>query len=379
MKYLSFLALLIILLAFGCNHSSNNGSNFTISGTVTNPGSVKKVYLFQADSAGLNVVDSTNVDNDGKFKFSRSSSFANLFDLKVGNVAIFDLIAKNGDDIDFSTNLADTAHAYTITGSDESGKIQEFNKINNVFNGQIKSLTGEYSAAVQKAGHENDSLLGVYRPRFQKILSAQTDAILKFANENKTSLAAFYAMMSITDPMKYEPQMVAYADDIKGKFTDNPAVQRFEKQMAEVAPVTVGHKAPDFTTTGIDGKPVKLDDYKGKYVLIDFWASWCEPCRQENPNVVKLYKQYKDKGLNILGISLDVDKNAWQQAIKQDKLTWSHASDLKRFDGPTELLYHIQAIPSNFIIDPQGSIVAKNIMGSDLEEFLNKTFNKAQP
>jgi len=369
---------MILLAAFGCSHPSNNGANFTISGKVTNPGSVKKIYLYQADSAGLNMVDSATMDNEGKFKFTRTSAFANLFDVKVGNVAIFDLIAKNGEDIDFSTNLSDSTHTYNIKGSAESEKIKDFNKLNNAYGNQIKSLTQEYSAAVHKEGKETDALIAVYRPKFQQVMASQSDAILKFANDNKESIAAFYAMMSITDPMKYEAQMVAYADAIKGKFIDNPAVQRFEKQMADIAPVTVGHKAPDFAASGLDGKEVKLSDFKGKYVLLDFWASWCGPCRAENPNVVKLYNQYKGKGLNILSISLDVDKKDWQQAINQDKLAWNHASDLKRFDGPTELAYHIQAIPSNFMIDPQGNIVAKNIMGSDLEQFLNKTFNKAQ-
>ena len=155
-------------------------------------------------------------------------------------------------------------------------------------------------------------------------------------------------------------------------------MQQFERQMAAAKPVAIGQHAPDFTITTIDNKTIKLSDYKGKYVMIDFWASWCGPCRQENPNVVKQYAAFKGKGLNILGISLDVDKAKWQQAITADNLSWTHASDLKNFDGPTEQLYHIQAIPSNFIIDPQGVIVAKNVRGTDLEDFLNKTFNKPE-
>ena len=374
-----FIAYSCVVALIGLIYSCKDKSTFTISGTITNPGSVKKVYLFQADSAGLSMVDSTNLSESGKFQFKRSSSYQNLFDIRTGRTAVFDVIAKNGDDISFSTDLADTARKYNISGSEGSEKIKEFNQIDNVYNKQITLITEQYRAEAEKIGHESDSLIKVYRPLLEKQLNLQGAAILNFANNNKESLAGFFAVTGL-DPNKYEQQLVAYADDLQAKnlFNDNPTVKRFVRNMMEVKPISVGHKAPEFNTIGLDGKPVKLSDYKGKYVLVDFWASWCAPCRQENPNVVKQYGIYKSKGLNILGISLDVDKAKWQDAINQDKLSWNHASDLKNFEGPTERLYHINAIPSNFMIDPQGNIVAKNITGSDLEDFLNKTFNKPQ-
>ncbi|NCD72026.1 redoxin domain-containing protein [Mucilaginibacter agri] len=349
-----------------------NKDGFKISGEVTNFAKAKKVYLLAADSASVNVVDSTAIAPDGKFEFKKSTPFPNLFKLRAGE-AIFDLIAKNGDDITFKTDLADSSHTYQVSGSDESQKIQDFNKISNIYSDKNTKLVADYQAKATKGNQ--DSLLKIYTPIFQTNLNDYSQAILKFVNENKTSLAGFYAATSL-DAMRYEADLVKYADDIKDNFKDNPGVRTFVKQMELAKPLSVGHKAPDFETTGIDGKPVKLADFKGKYVLVDFWASWCAPCRAENPNVVRLYKQYHDKGLNILGVSLDTDKKDWQKAIDADKLTWQHASDLKRFEGPTEMLYHIEAIPSNFFIDPQGVIVAKNVTGIDLEEILKKTFSK---
>ncbi len=328
------------------------------------------------DSTQIVVADSTNLSDQGKFQFKHAAPYANLFKLRIAGT-IFDFIAKNGDAIDFSTSLTDKTAAYTITGSDESEKIKEFNKISNFYAEKSNAISQEYEAKSQALGKESDSLLKIYRPAFLKIMGDYSNAVLKFVNDNKNSLAAFYAATSL-DPTKYEQQLIAYSETIDGKFKDNLAVQRFITQMKMTAPVSIGHQAPDFTTTGVDGKAVKLSDYKGKYVLIDFWASWCAPCRAENPNVVKQYAIYHPLGLNILGISLDTDKGLWMKAISHDNLSWQHGSDLKTFEGPTEKLYHIEAIPSNFIIDPQGVIIAKNVIGPDLEEFLNKTFNKSQ-
>lgn len=370
-----FAACAFIALSFLLFACKDNGT-FTISGTIKNPSAIKNIYLLAADSSSINVVDSTTL-NGGKFEFKHKAPYANLYKLRIGG-AIFDIIAKNGESIEFATDLSDNKHAYTISGSAESEKIQEFNKISNQFSEQYTQVSNEYQAKVEAIGKESDSLMNTFRPRISKIAEDNNRAILKFVNDNKTSLAAFYAMTSVTPPENYEQEMIKYADDIKDNFKDNPGVKRFVNQMEYMKPASIGHKAPDFIIGGIDGKPVKLADYKGKYVMLDFWASWCAPCREENPNVVKQYAAYHPKGFNIIGISLDNDKASWQKAVNDDKLTWAHGSNLMKFDGPTERDYRVEAIPMNYIIDPQGVIVAKNLRGTQLEDFLKKTFSNPQ-
>jgi peroxiredoxin len=295
-----------------------------------------------------------------------------LYKIKNGEQE-FDFIAENGNDIDFKTDLADPTRNYIISGSEDSEKIREYNRINNIYTSKNTKLANEYQEAATVKGANPDSVIKKYLPEFEGNMAALSQEILKFVHANQSSLASFYAAMSL-DQMKYEKELVEYADQLKGKFPKNQAVQQFLKHMELVKPVSVGHQAPDFSIPGIDGKPVKLSDYKGKYVMLDFWASWCVPCRKENPNVVKLYQQYHPKGLNIIGISLDEDKNAWQKAINDDHLAWSHGSELKNFNGPTVQSYQVQAIPSNFIIDPSGKIIAKNVTGNDLAAFFAKTF-----
>jgi len=352
-------------LIFSCT-----GENaFTISGTISNPASLKTIYLLEIDSS-VKVLDSTTLSEDGKFKFNHNAAYAGLYKLRVGGTS-FDLIAKNGDDINFTTDNNDNNHTYQLTGSEESEKVKEANKIADNYADENTRIYDEYQTKAQAIGKESDSLINVYRPQLEKVNAEESAVVLKYVNDNKNSLVGFFAS-TMLDPDKYEQQLIAYAETIKGKFDTNPGVIQFIRREMAIKPVSLGQPAPDFTVIGIDDKPINLSDYKGKYVMIDFWASWCPNCRLENPNIVKQYAVYHPKGLNILGISLDTAKKYWQQAIKHDQLTWAHASDRKDFVGPTELLYHIQAIPANFIIDPKGIIVAKNMFGTDLENFLNK-------
>ena len=134
--------------------------------------------------------------------------------------------------------------------------------------------------------------------------------------------------------------------------------------------IQIQNSAPHFSQSDNNSKIFSLSDYKGKYILLDFWASWCGPCRAENPNMLKAYKKYKKWGFEIIGISLDVDKRKWIQAIKEDNLPWKQVSDLKGGENKVALLYGIESIPMNFLIDPNGIIIAKNLRGEDLEAFL---------
>jgi len=140
--------------------------------------------------------------------------------------------------------------------------------------------------------------------------------------------------------------------------------------------VDIGKQAIDFSSTTPDGQQLKLSAFYGNYLLLDFWASWCGPCRRENPNLVKVYAKFKSKGFTIFSVSLDQKKENWVEAIAKDNLTWTHVSDLKFWESAPAKLYAVRNIPSNFLIDPQGNIIARNLRGEDLEKKLDEIYSK---
>lgn len=153
------------------------------------------------------------------------------------------------------------------------------------------------------------------------------------------------------------------------KSTEGKAFSYYLKRLKNAS---VGKKAPGITQLDVDGNPYSLQDLKGKYVLVDFWASWCPPCRKENPNLVATYAEFKDKNFEILGVSLDKEMSAWKKAIADDNLTWKHISDLQHWNNGAAATYGIKAIPQNVLVDPNGIIIAKNLHGEDLKKKLRE-------
>lgn len=230
-----------------------------------------------------------------------------------------------------------------------------------------KLFTEKEVQTISELVKRNDSLKVAKRPLLKT-----------FIETNPTSFIALTSLIeyagSFPDVSEIEPMFLQLSASVQNTLTG----KEFHKFLMDRQNLTNGAKAPDFVQNDTAGRPVSLSSFKGKYVLLDFWASWCGPCREANPGLVKIHQQFKGKSFDILGISLDdIDrKEAWLKAIKQDSLTWTQVSDLKHWENQVVKLYGVKAIPQNFLIDPKGVIIARGLSNEELEEKLNQLLSK---
>jgi peroxiredoxin/uncharacterized protein YdcH (DUF465 family) len=246
------------------------------------------------------------------------------------------------------------------------------------YTAKFDSLYEEYDS-LEKAGN-NEAMNRIEKTIGQLTDDVKENVYASFLKTHPNSNVALYAIKEYAgwdiDPAKVEPLFNSLSPSVKAW----PSAKVLKARIVVAKQTAIGNYAMNFTQNDTLGKPVSLASFRGKYVLVDFWASWCGPCRRENPNVVKVFNKFKDKDFTILSVSLDRPdaKDKWLYAIHKDGLTWTHVSDLKYWDNAVAKQYGIRAIPQNLLLDPKGKIIAKNLRGEDLDVKLTEIFGASQ-
>lgn len=366
MKIGIFLTKIFALIFFSACNAANDDS-FILAGRIDNAPQLRSIVLYEGET----FVDSIALDESGNFYMEGTALEPTLYELLVEQESYM-LILENGEKVEFKTDL-NAPRQYTVKGSETSTKLKELNEMRDRFQEHQMNLQNEFEQRLGK-GEEQAVVQHDLIAKNDVYTSDLAEQVLQFARNNEDNLAGFFGMLVLysVDPTGYEEVLVEYAEKARHQFPNNETAQSFATHMEEIKPLSIGQIAPDFSSTTPDGKEVKLSDLRGQYVLLDFWAAWCTPCRHENPNIVTQYHQFKDKGFTVFGVSLDQDREAWLKAIKDDKLEWTQVSELKMWNSEAGRLYNITAIPASFMIDPDGKIIGKNLRGPALKQFLDR-------
>ncbi len=360
--------LLVILFVSSILAScSSSKDQFKITGTVKGV-DTGMIYLQKSEMDQWVNVDSVKLSK-GEFTFSGKVDNPEMWHIAMsGNQVILPVFVENAP-IQIQI-FPDSLEKSTVTGSATHDFYQQYVTMNDAINVKMEDAY----IAWKKAKEANDTIGMERNDSISNLLDAEMKKQLQeFAKTNNKTVVAPYLV--IKNSWQFElPELEELANVMDTSLNKSQYMQALQNRVAILKSVTVGQIAPDFTMNDTAGNPVTLSSLKGKVLLVDFWASWCGPCRAENPNVVKAYKAYSNKGFDVLGCSFDKNREKWIQAIKDDNLTWGHVSDLKYWSNAAGKLYGINSIPANVLLDKDQKIIARNLRGEELMKKLEEIF-----
>lgn len=366
----------IILAFFSCNlgRETKGANGYQIKAKVSNC-TAKTVLLDELSTQGFNTLDTATIDEKGNFTFTGNTKeplFCALrFDANLPSEKRIFIVLDSNTSFKLEADY-NALEKYKIKGSKDCEQIQALLAINSVMEEKLKVLDAEFAS--YDANNIPDSVAKNIRAKYDVIVKEQEASIDKFITEND-GFANYFAGLFM---MQAPPIPMLKKIDTKGmkKYANSKYAITLHDFVLSKQSTSIGVEAPDLNLEDVNGQKIALSSLRGQYVMIDFWASWCGPCRRENPNNVALYNKYHSKGFEIYGVSLDDNKDKWVNAIAADKLTWKHVSDLGGWSSSAAKIYNVSSIPQTFLLDKEGKIIAIGLRGEQLTQKLEELFGK---
>lgn len=377
MKFIHILIALPVVLLTACSNTNpDKNGNQLITGKLNNAEGVV-LYLERMEPSGLKPVDTYTVNAGGEFTLVGDVKEPGYYRLRITDKNFITLVLDVKQKVEITGDATNLDASYTVKGSPDSEKFQLMSRTSTKNYRQrdsIQKVFNDFVAIYSDDQAKIDSMNKVLEVPFLQLIKENNQFLADFVSKNKTSIVSLAAIQQLS----IDDYMQTYIDLDKALFAKYPNIEYvkgFHRDVKTKTACAIGTEAPEIKYNTPDGKPLALSSLKGKVVLIDFWASWCGPCRAENPNVVAAYNKFKAKGFDIYSVSLDNNMDRWKAAIQKDNLTWkSHVCDFKGWQSPVVQEYNFNGIPYNVLIDKDGKIIAKNLRGEALERQLEAVF-----